>query len=282
MREATSSLEFCGGGTTAVVVIEEDSIKGSPCLAELLFPRPSQQISRTSVHFLQHVPVVPHSTYFFQLKDFISSKTNVVNTISTRPVPTHHPIMIYNMSKPLCVALLALALGSPNFNGANLPSDHLSKRQSTEGGYGGIDPSAYCNLVVRANKGQAYKHTQVTKTMQCGGATCTAGDLEEQTFVIEAGIDFSAEDVASLSAGVVEEWTSGTENTCQGTPGQTICTWLKTAYTVYELGYDDTAFGASCGSDFEAKYPNADNAGGDYYCVTGAQYCRSTNSAYWE
>ncbi len=79
--------------------------------------------------------------------------------------------------------------------------------------------------------------------LQIAGATCTAGDLEEQTLGIEAGIDFSAEDFAGLNADVVEEWTSGTENTCQVTPGQIICTWLKTAYTVYELEYNDTAFG---------------------------------------
>lgn len=34
--------------------------------------------------------------------------------------------------------------------------------------------------------------------------------------------------------------------------------------------------------DFEAKYPNANNAGGECYCVTGEQYCRSINSGYWE
>ena len=115
--------------------------------------------------------------------------------------------MAYLVPKTLCVALLAPALGSSNVNGATLPSDHLSKRQSTEGGHGGVDTSAYCNLVVRANKGQAYKHTQLTETTECNGAPqCTAGDLEEQTFGIEAGVDFSGADVVGLSASVVEEW----------------------------------------------------------------------------
>ena len=190
--------------------------------------------------------------------------------------------MLYLHLKPFHVALLALALSSAKSSAATLPSHPLSERQSTEGGYGGIDPSAYCELVVRSNKGQAYKHTQMTETSICGAATCLGGVTQEKTFGIEGGIDLSAGDVIGLSAGVVEEWTSGTENSCQGNPGDTVCTWLKTAYTVYELGYDNTAFGAACGSDFEAKYPNADNAGGDFYCVTGERYCRSINSAYWE
>ena len=192
--------------------------------------------------------------------------------------------MFFPVLKPRWVALLALALHSHASNGAILPTHDLPKRQSTEGGYGGSDPTEFCKLSVQTNKGQAYQHTQVTDTIVCGSATCSASQLEEHTFGVEIGAGIDADSVGGLSASVVNEWTSGTEYQCQGAPGQTVCTWVKTAYTVFELGYENTAFpeDADCGSDSEAKFPNADNAGGDYYCVVGAQYCRSKDSAYWE
>ena len=120
-----------------------------------------------------------------------------------------------------------------------------------------------------------YKHTQVTETNNCRHP--------EETFRIDAGIDISGGDVISLSAGVGQEWTSGTERSCQGDPGDTVSQWLKTAYMVFEIGYDNAAFGSEgCGSDFEAKYPNTNSAGGEYYRVTGERFCRSINSAYCE
>ena len=187
------------------------------------------------------------------------------------------------MSKLLYhVAFLAFALVSGHVHGARLPTHQLSQRQSTEGGYGGTDVTAFCQLKVIANKGQAYQHRQVTDSLQCNEDTCSADKLEEHTFGIDASIDVSDEEIGGLSAGVVNEWTSGDEYDCQGVPGQTVCVWVKTAYTVYEVGYDNIAYGSGgCGPDSEVKFPNAHNNGGGYLCKNGTD-CQFSGATFWE
>ena len=107
--------------------------------------------------------------------------------------------------------------------------------------------------------------------------------MGEHTFGIETSIDVTAEEVGGASVGVVNEWTSGEEYSCQGGPGQTVCTWVETAYTVYEVRYTNdytSTASAYCQADSEAKFPNANNAGGKYYCGYG-KTCQHINAAFW-
>ena len=113
--------------------------------------------------------------------------------------------------------------------------------------------------------------------MSCGSASgCGTSKLKSHTFGIDAGVTIS--NVIGLGAGVSESWTSGETYTCDGIKDDTVCVWVNVAYTVFDM---KTADGCSDKSLIEAKFPNEDNAGGGYYCVTGTN-CRSIDQHYWE
>ncbi|KAL9128726.1 MAG: hypothetical protein Q9217_002659 [Psora testacea] len=179
------------------------------------------------------------------------------------------------MSKLLCLAVLVWPILGIPVEEVNPATNQLAERQ-----YVWNDVAANCpySRIVGGPKGQAYHHYQVTDNIGCSQVECSAGKLKEHTFGIEAGAGIAGS-IVGLSAGIIEEWTSGEQYTCTGGPGDTICVWVKTAYTKYDIG---TADGCRNKATIEGKFPNKDNAGGGYYCVVGLEYCRSINSHYWE
>ena len=142
------------------------------------------------------------------------------------------------------------------------------------------DVAANCpySRITGGPKGSAFEHWQVTDNISCGGATCSAAKLKEHTFGISAEGTLAG-NIAGLGIGVTNEWTSGEQYTCQEEDSETVCVWVKMAYTIYDLA---TADGCQNHATIEGKIPNANNAGGGYYCVVGADLCRSIDSHYWE
>lgn len=171
---------------------------------------------------------------------------------------------------PLQVLAIPLENSSPS-----IPSNPLRPR------LGSVD--ACVREKISGPNGMAYQHFQVTENIHCGKAGCSVSKLNEHTFGVEASISIEGgykEAGGSLGAGVVDEWTSGQQYQCNGDGDDTICVWVKVAYEKFEVA----AHGATCdsGGPYEVKAPRKDNAGGEYYCVTGAKYCRSIESHYWE
>lgn len=130
------------------------------------------------------------------------------------------------------------------------------------------------NTIDGGPQGQAYHHWQVTDNLSCGGAaTCGTSELESHTFEIDSSVNIGA-----ISVGVSESWTSGESYACNGITAETVCVWVNVAYTIYNVKTHDD----DCNEpDAQAKFPNQDQAGGGFYCVTGGD-CREMNANYWQ
>jgi hypothetical protein len=138
-------------------------------------------------------------------------------------------------------------------------------------------------LVGDGNPHQNGLHKQVSEPILCSAvAGCSVSELTSYTigYTVSGGI------AQWISAGfsVEESFTTGNSYTCPGAAGDTVCVWVNLAHTAYTV------------QDFRAgqcpnpgpqppvviKSPNANNAGGEYYCVNGAQYCRNNGDEYWD
>jgi hypothetical protein len=82
---------------------------------------------------------------------------------------------------------------------------------------------------------------------------------------------------------VSETYSSSTTKGCNGNAGDTVCLWMKLAYTAYTVQTQDIN---SCGDSGDLsdpiviKSPNDNNLGGNPYCVVGA--CRNQGDSYWD
>lgn len=139
-------------------------------------------------------------------------------------------------------------------------------------------------LVGNGDSHQNYFHKQVTENVNCGSAaSCAVTKLE--TYTISYSVDVHGV-VPFINGGftVSESWTSGETYTCNGTPGEALCVWLKVAHTAYTIKLPSDA-NPSCTNQpygpLVMESPNTDNQGGEYYCVTGSA-CRGLGQGYWE
>ena len=141
--------------------------------------------------------------------------------------------------------------------------------------------------IVSEPKGQAYEHWQVTQPNYCDKESCLTGKSVSHTFGVSVGINaqLSSSIVGGvgISGQITWEWTSGEDYQCYGSGDEPVCTWVKMAYTKYDVSVNEKA---SCNNDprviKDVKFPNKDNNGGNYYCVHGKQFCRNINSHWWE
>ncbi|RYP43800.1 hypothetical protein DL768_009661 [Monosporascus sp. mg162] len=158
----------------------------------------------------------------------------------------------------------------------------LEKRQGACGAW-----SATTWPVGNGDPHQNYWHQQLSENMQCGAApTCSVGEQQSTSFTV--GFTATANPAAWISGGfsVTQSWVTGNSYTCSGNSGDTVCVWYNTAHTAYtaQNGIVNTVCGGSepVGDPFILFSPNTDNVGGSYYCVIGAQYCRSKGQGYWD
>ncbi|KAI9808198.1 MAG: hypothetical protein M1825_004655 [Sarcosagium campestre] len=175
------------------------------------------------------------------------------------------------------VSAAPLALGLP-FNDATM-SQNLESRQL--GGGTGLTDCTFS--VVKGSKPKpAYFHAQVTEVHSCGSASeCTVSKIEERTFGYSVAGGLAIPWVSG-GFGVTQEWTSGQQFACTNEKAESVCVWLKVAHTAYMVKPDTPE---NCPynvpTPVEMKSPNKNNAGGEYYCVTG-KACRSLGEGYWE
>ncbi|KAL8738014.1 MAG: hypothetical protein Q9181_001153 [Wetmoreana brouardii] len=158
--------------------------------------------------------------------------------------------------------------------------------QIAERQFGGAGITVDCphDKIVSGAKGSAFFHSQVTDNFECGENECSVSKISEHTFgySVNGGASFTWTNGAGVNAGfsVVEEWTSGGQFQCNGDLGETVCVWLKVAYTLFDA--DTSSYACNNNGPIEVKAPNEGNNGGNYYCVKGAEYCRSDGQGYWE
>lgn len=176
------------------------------------------------------------------------------------------------------VLAFALPILSHPVGEAAGPAISLPKRQHTIGLNMANFNCPYSTIKGDA-KGQAYQHTQVTENIDCGSGDCAVSKLKQHTFGVSVGAEITSP-IWGLGASVSEEWTSGETYECGGDEDDGfVCVWLKTAYTIYDVGTSDGCYNDDT---VEARFPNKNNAGGNYYCVRGERYCRDLDSMYWE
>ncbi|KAL8671469.1 MAG: hypothetical protein Q9168_004038 [Polycauliona sp. 1 TL-2023] len=77
-------------------------------------------------------------------------------------------------------------------------------------------------------KGQAFQHYQVTDNQDCGEGQCSVSQLETHTFGITLDVSI-ADDL-----GITKSWTSGETHNCEGDNDDTICVWVKVAYSIFD------------------------------------------------
>ncbi|RYP57212.1 hypothetical protein DL770_010717 [Monosporascus sp. CRB-9-2] len=193
---------------------------------------------------------------------------------NTPTLQSHEIAMMEGASAPL-----ALTKVSPT-NAEALAA--LEKRQGACGAW-----SATTWLIGDGNPHQNYWHQQLSENMQCGAApTCSVGEQQSTSFTV--GFTATVNPAAWISGGfsVSQSWNTGNSYTCGGNSGDTVCVWYNTAHTAYTVqnGIVNTVCGGSepVGDPFILFSPNSENVGGSYYCVIGAQYCRSKGQGYWD
>jgi hypothetical protein len=104
--------------------------------------------------------------------------------------------------------------------------------------------------------------------------TYTVGYTESATLAQWIGGGFS----------VSESFTTGNTYSCNGNAGDTVCVWVNLAHTAYQVR---NYYAGQCpnnhgyGPDITLQSPNNNNAGGEYYCVTGSG-CGTNGQQYWD
>lgn len=148
-----------------------------------------------------------------------------------------------------------------------------------------VDP--YCTFLDgNGDPHQNPRHTQISRTGTCGSGPCsislTAGQTETYSWswgLNPPGSWINGGFAVSESEQVSESFT------CNGTPGETICIWSTlqtTAYTV--ANYDEGRFD-SCGRQVGTSIifsPNTCFNTPSYYCVGGANNCRTKDQFYYD
>ncbi|KAH0420091.1 hypothetical protein CcaCcLH18_14188 [Colletotrichum camelliae] len=162
----------------------------------------------------------------------------------------------------------------------NADKRELGKRQ-------GCYPQKWTELVGDGNPHQNYYHSQITENNECGLATCSTGTETSKSvsvgWSIETGGSISEWITGGFSVSV--SWSAAVSQGCETEPGNTVCQWYRTAHTAYTVRAGTTntcSFIRSLSDPMVLRSPNTNNAGGGYYCVVGAQFCRSLGSAYWD
>ena len=138
------------------------------------------------------------------------------------------------------VTLSVPLLAAPTANDKLTP---LQRRQTATAGL--ALECRYTEIADEAKK-QVYKHTQVTENTVCAQDDCVSGKSTSHSFGIEASVGVDLISGVTGSAGITEEWTSGEDHQCYAGPGETVCVWLKTAYSVYDVSI---AEGRACTND---------------------------------
>ncbi|KAI8237974.1 hypothetical protein K4K57_002919 [Colletotrichum sp. SAR 10_99] len=162
----------------------------------------------------------------------------------------------------------------------NTDNREIGKRQ-------GCYPQKWTELVGDGNPHQNYYHSQITENNECGLATCSTGTETSKSvsvgWSVETGGSISEWITGGFSVSV--SWSAAVSQGCETEPGNTVCQWYRTAHTAYTVRAGTTntcSFIRSLSSPMVLRSPNTNNAGGGYYCVVGAQFCRSLGSAYWD
>ncbi len=135
-----------------------------------------------------------------------------------------------------------------------------------------------------------YLHKQMTETIRCGPAGCSATASFAHTVGWSASVGIS---VPWTNGGlaVEESWTWESSYTCNGGPGDVVCVWYSIAHTAYwarEYRQDPTGTLTCPGPSlpFVIFSPNRGNRGmgghgdGGYYCVINS--CRGVDDQYWD
>ncbi|KAJ0274105.1 hypothetical protein Brms1b_009414 [Colletotrichum noveboracense] len=151
----------------------------------------------------------------------------------------------------------------------------------------GCYPQKWTELVGDGNPHQNYYHSQITENNECGLATCSTGTETSKSvsvgWSVETGGSISEWITGGFSVSV--SWSAAVSQGCETEPGNTVCQWYRTAHTAYTVRAGTTntcSFIRSLSDPMVLRSPNTNNAGGGYYCVVGAQFCRSLGSAYWD
>ncbi|KAF4875423.1 hypothetical protein CGCSCA1_v005578 [Colletotrichum siamense] len=162
----------------------------------------------------------------------------------------------------------------------NADKREIGKRQ-------GCYPQKWTELVGDGNPHQNYYHSQITENNECGLATCSTGTETSKSvsvgWSVETGGSISEWITGGFSVSV--SWSAAVSQGCETEPGNTVCQWYRTAHTAYTVRAGTTntcSFIRSLSDPMVLRSPNTNNAGGGYYCVVGAQFCRSLGSAYWD
>ncbi|RYO87094.1 hypothetical protein DL766_003550 [Monosporascus sp. MC13-8B] len=170
-------------------------------------------------------------------------------------------------------------------SGFNLTSaEELAALEKRQGACGAWTPTT-----IREGDGNPYRnywHQQLSENMNCGAAPgCSVGRQDSKSFTIGWAASATAMQWISGGFSVTMSWNTGHSYTCQGNRGDTVCVWYNAAHAAYTVrnAIQNTVYGGvrSVGGPYVMFSPNRNNVGGGYYCVIGAQYCRSEGQAYW-
>ena len=123
--------------------------------------------------------------------------------------------------------------------------------------------------------------------MNCGDAPgCSVGQTNSVSYTLGWTATATAWQWLNAGFNVGVSWTTGNSYTCNGNKGDTVCVWYSTAFTAYQV--QNHAVNEQCGGDnpsgepFTMYSPNSQNKGAKaYYCVVGANNCRSQGDQYW-
>lgn len=115
--------------------------------------------------------------------------------------------------------------------------------------------------------------------MQCGQASCSAGEQNSVSFTIGFSSTVKLFDWLDAGFSVSKTTTTGNSYTCNGNPGDYFAIWKSQAQTAYTAqNYVVNGCGSQERPDGPPSIvwsPNKDNRGGFYYCVYGQNYVRS-------
>ena len=129
-----------------------------------------------------------------------------------------------------------------------------------------------------------HHHIQVSDAIACGRGEhtgCSAAKIEEHTFGIEGSASVNVGNVAEIGGGIVEEWTTGNQYTCEGENTDAVCVWARSLYKQYQVAPTNIE---GCEDEYYPKkwFPVEDSGEAVFYCVRGERYCRSKGDEYWE
>ncbi|EAA30077.1 hypothetical protein GE21DRAFT_5003 [Neurospora crassa] len=132
---------------------------------------------------------------------------------------------------------------------------------------------------------QTPKHIQVTESLDCGNGECSIGQVEVHSMTIRftAGAKLSR----WISAGfrVEQSTTTGSIKECRAGAYDWVAAWVKVGRTSYRVrnGLFNSCTGTKPQGDvFTITSPNANNNGGNPYCVRGKRYVRRLGDSWDE